>query len=220
MDIFGCEDFERDVAGRSAFDFMPEIQPDGRRTEDMANEFLMADNASMDFACFKLNGEPFTARITSCNIVYMGKPSSFAIIEDITERKLVEIKKEEHRAQLEQMVEIKTLEIREHQGYLENIRRRQDILIKVLQIVQYAENLDDALNGMISEIGKFMDVSRVYVYEKNYDGLTYSNICEWCNEGIEPFIDKHQNVPVEKIQMFFHLPLASILSISFGESKL
>ncbi|MCL2029140.1 MAG: PAS domain-containing protein [Deltaproteobacteria bacterium] len=90
MDIFGCEDFERDVAGRSAFDFMPEIQPNGRKTLDMANEFLQAEKATEDFQCFKLDGEPFTARITNFCANYMGKMSSLAIIEDITEKNQAE----------------------------------------------------------------------------------------------------------------------------------
>ena len=34
MDIFDCKDFEKGVAGRSAFGFMPEIQPNGRTTAD------------------------------------------------------------------------------------------------------------------------------------------------------------------------------------------
>ncbi|MCL2076722.1 MAG: PAS domain S-box protein [Betaproteobacteria bacterium] len=99
MDIFGCKDFEMDVAGRSMFDFMPEIQPDGRKSVDMVNEFFMTDNAAMDFQCFKLDGDPFTARIMSCNINYMGKQSNIAVIEDITEKKQAE-ETLKHRAKL------------------------------------------------------------------------------------------------------------------------
>ncbi|MCL2003149.1 MAG: PAS domain-containing protein [Oscillospiraceae bacterium] len=90
MDIFGCEDFERDVAGRSAFDFMPEVQPNGRKTVDMANEFFSAEQVTMDFECFTLHGKPFTARITSCIVNYKEKAASLAIIEDITTRKKME----------------------------------------------------------------------------------------------------------------------------------
>ncbi|MDR0306431.1 MAG: response regulator [Chitinispirillales bacterium] len=90
MDIFGCEDFERDVAGRTAFDFMSEVQPNGRKTVDMAAELFTSENPVMDFECFKLNGEGFTARISSCNINYMGKLSSLAVIENITDKKRLE----------------------------------------------------------------------------------------------------------------------------------
>ena len=87
MDIFDCKDFERDVAGRSAFDFMPEIQPNGRTTVDMADELFHTERVPMDFQCFKLGGELFTARITSCNIHYEEKLSNLAIIEDVTKEK-------------------------------------------------------------------------------------------------------------------------------------
>ena len=90
MDVFGCEDFERDVAGKSAFDFMPEVQPDGRLTTEVAAEFFQLDRVPTDFQCFKLNGELFTARITSCNVNYKDSLSSLAIIEDITAAKEME----------------------------------------------------------------------------------------------------------------------------------
>ena len=70
MDIFGCKDFDRDVAGRSAFDFMPEIQPNGQTTKDMADEFFKNEGKPMDFQCNKLSGIPFTARLTANNIYF------------------------------------------------------------------------------------------------------------------------------------------------------
>ena len=87
MDIFNCEDFERDVASRSGFDFMPEIQPNGRTTMDMANELFKTERVPMEFQCFKLGGEPFTARITSGNISFRGEMCSLAIVEDVTKEK-------------------------------------------------------------------------------------------------------------------------------------
>jgi len=87
MDIFDCKDFERDVAGRSDFDFMPDTQPNGRKTVDMANDFFQTEKVPMHFQCFKLSGELFTARVTSCNIPFKGKQSSLAIIEDVTKER-------------------------------------------------------------------------------------------------------------------------------------
>ena len=87
MDIFGCENFEKDVKGKSAFDFMPKMQPNGRTTVDMAEELFKTDKVPMEFQCFKLNGELFTALITSCNVLFDGELSSLAVIEDITKQK-------------------------------------------------------------------------------------------------------------------------------------
>ena len=87
LDIFNCEDFERDVANRSGFDFMPEIQPNGRTSMDMANELFKTERIPMEFQCIKLGGELFTARITSCTISFKGELCSLAIIEDVTKEK-------------------------------------------------------------------------------------------------------------------------------------
>ena len=86
LEIFNCRTIE-DISGRTAFDFMPEIQPDGRKTKDMAEEMFKLDAATMEFQCFKLTGESFLARITSRTINYRGKPSSLAIIENMTAEK-------------------------------------------------------------------------------------------------------------------------------------
>ncbi len=99
------------------------------------------------------------------------------------------------------MIDITARKLAEQE--LEDTRRRQAILIKVLQIVQSAENLPDALSMSLAEMGKYTGVSRVYIFEKSADGITISNTYEWCNEGIEPAIDGLQNVPVEYMQQWF-----------------
>ncbi len=86
---------------------------------------------------------------------------------------------------------------------LENTRRQQAILIKVLQIVQSAENLPDALSTALAEMGEYTGVSRAYIFEKSADGTIVSNTYEWCNEGIEPAIDGLQNIPVQYTQQWF-----------------
>ena len=105
MNIFGCQDFERDLAGKTPFDFMPEIQPNGRTTIEMAKEFFASDKTSMDFQYFRLNGEPFTARITSCNINYKGKPASLAIIADVTEQTQAEEQFKRHKTMMDTLNE-------------------------------------------------------------------------------------------------------------------
>ena len=86
---------------------------------------------------------------------------------------------------------------------LEETRRRQNILIRVLQIVQSAENMSEAINAVLSEIGKYAEVSRTYIFEKSADGKTVDNTYEWCNEGIMPEIGNLQGVPVEFVSDWF-----------------
>jgi len=88
---------------------------------------------------------------------------------------------------------------------LEDIRRRQALLIEVLQIVQSAENLQQALEMTLAKIGQYSGLSRVYIFEKNIDGNAISNTYEWCNAGIKPAIDDLQNLPLKSAQPWFDI---------------
>ena len=91
--------------------------------------------------------------------------------------------------------------IAEHE--LEETRRRQNILIKVLQIVQSSENLFESINAALAEMGRYAGVSRSYIFEKTHEGKVVSNTHEWCEEGINPEIENLQNVPIESMQNWF-----------------
>ncbi len=99
------------------------------------------------------------------------------------------------------MVDITDKKIAEQE--LEETRKRQNILIKVLQVVQSSENIPDALNIALAEIGHYAGISRAYIFEKSADGRTANNSYEWCNEGVIPEIDNLQNVPIEYMQDWF-----------------
>ena len=89
---------------------------------------------------------------------------------------------------------------------LENIRLRQAILINILQIAQTENTLPQTMCLSLSEIGEYTGVSRVYIYEKNIDDATASIACEWCKEGVEPVIDKMQNISSHDMQKLFENP--------------
>ena len=88
---------------------------------------------------------------------------------------------------------------------LEETRRRQNILIKVLRIVQSVENIGEAINTALSEIGKYAGVSRSYIFEKSVDGKISANTYEWCNEGVTPEIDNLQNLPTEDLRTWYDI---------------
>jgi PAS domain S-box-containing protein len=86
---------------------------------------------------------------------------------------------------------------------LEETRRRQAILIKVLQTLQSIGNMHDAIDAALAEIGEYAGVSRSYIFEKAPDGKTVDNTYEWCGEGINPEIHNLQSVPVEYMADWF-----------------
>jgi len=86
---------------------------------------------------------------------------------------------------------------------LNEIRKRQNVLINVLQIVQSSQKFGNVIDIALSEIGKYADVSRAYIFEKTPDGNFVNNLYEWCNTGITPEKDNLQNVPIEKLERWF-----------------
>jgi PAS domain S-box-containing protein len=62
--------------------------------------------------------------------------------------------------------------------------------------------LDDAINESLGEIGRFVQVDRVYVFDYNYTNQTISNLFEWCNESIEPQINVLQNIPFSDVPIW------------------
>ena len=122
------------------------------------------------------------------------------IVRNITQQKLADIELEKYQTDLEIMVEEKTAEVFYQQKYLEKLSRRQAIIIKLLQIAQSAENLPQAMNEMLAEIGKYTGVSRVYVFEKIADGKRASCTYEWNNTGISPIHIDYSDVPIEMLQ--------------------
>ena len=52
---------------------------------------------------------------------------------------------------------------------------------------------------MTATIGKYTDVSRVYIIIDSSDGKTSSNKYEWCNIDINPQINDLQDIPYDEI---------------------
>ncbi len=63
----------------------------------------------------------------------------------------------------------------------------------VFTILYQSDRTRDGINEAIAHVGRWLDVSRVYVFEKR-DGLLY-NTFEWCNDGIDAEIDNLQAIP-------------------------
>ena len=57
-----------------------------------------------------------------------------------------------------------------------------------------SEDIYKGINDILAEVGKYMNVSRVYIFENNDSNTACSNTFEWCNEGIHPEIDNLQDL--------------------------
>jgi len=122
---------------------------------------------------------------------------------------------EKYRSKLECMVEEKTVEIVNQRKDLEILSRRQEILIKVLHIMQSEKDIHQAINTALAQIGEYTGVSRVHIYEKSADETAVSCTYEWCNTDVEPTINDMQNLPIDVAQsMFDKFNASEIISVS------
>ena len=96
-----------------------------------------------------------------------------------------------YKTQLELMVEMKT--------------REQTIIIKVLQIMQLPIDIPNAINTALAEIGKYTDMSRVYILENDSTNNTVSNTYEWCNKNIVSVMGLSQQIPLETLKKWYDI---------------
>ena len=96
-------------------------------------------------------------------------------------------------------------ELRISQENMITLNRRQDTLIKVLQITQSSEILNEAIDLSLAEIGAHAGVSRVAIFEKNADGTTVSNTHVWCNKGVKSFQEVLQNIKIDGLKIWFEI---------------
>ncbi|MCB9481208.1 MAG: PAS domain S-box protein [Desulfobacteraceae bacterium] len=87
--------------------------------------------------------------------------------------------------------------------------KMQNILMKIA--TKYINiSIDEAecsINKALSDIGTHFNADRVYIFDYDFKNHTTSNLFEWCNSGIEPQIEKLQNIPFEVVE--YHLELHS-----------
>ena len=154
--------------------------------------------------------ELYTFPINLADTCYFAK-----IIRDVTQQKIADMELEKYQTELEKMVGEKTAEVVAQQKRLEKISSRQEILIKVLNIVQSSEDLLEAMDVSIAEIGKYAGVSHAYIFEKNNDDATISCTHEWCNTGVLPIYNRLQDMPLQTFGPWFDtFDAGEVISVS------
>ncbi|WP_421763449.1 PAS domain S-box protein [Ekhidna sp.] len=59
------------------------------------------------------------------------------------------------------------------------------------------EEVEQAINDSLRELGSFVGADRSYVFDFNRESGFCSNTYEWCNNGITPEIQNNQNLPLD-----------------------
>ncbi|MEZ4640506.1 MAG: PAS domain S-box protein [Caldilineaceae bacterium] len=95
------------------------------------------------------------------------------IAEDITERKMAEMTLG-HRLRLETLI--------------------SQLSTRFVQCP--SDLLNDLIKTTLAEIGELVRAERGYILEASEDGLKVTNTYEWCAQGVSPYADKLQNVPL------------------------
>ena len=82
---------------------------------------------------------------------------------------------------------------------IEKLLLQQEILSDIAIELNSLDHFDIRINNTLKRIGQHTDVSRVYIFEDQSDGLATDNTFEWCNTGIEPQLDQLKDIPYEII---------------------
>ncbi|MFX0002319.1 MAG: ATP-binding protein [Promethearchaeota archaeon] len=82
----------------------------------------------------------------------------------------------------------------------ENFKKRVEFektLVRISTRFVNPENIDEAINITLKDIGNLSQASRSYVFIFSEDNSTMSNTHEWCNNGVTPQLDQLQDLPMK-----------------------
>ena len=80
----------------------------------------------------------------------------------------------------------------------------QSTIIKCVHTLHISDNMDEAINELLSIIADFYKADRGYIFEFEDDMVMMHNTYEWCKEGVEPAIELLADVEIKTIDRWFH----------------
>jgi len=86
LEVFNCTSADQ-ILGHSAFEFMPVIQPDGKKTKAKLSEIFQKESTNTEMQCVKFGGNPFIARVHTIATNFKGVNASLGVVEDATAEK-------------------------------------------------------------------------------------------------------------------------------------
>lgn len=178
LSLLGCS--RRDeILGLRPKDISPEYQPDGSSTEDVIararEQVLLEGAASFDWVHTRMDGEPLHVEVVMTAVDLDSSPGFHVQWRDISRR---------HEAE-------------------QALSRRQALGGLITSFSSHfinlpADQIDGGIEQALGELGEFVGADRSYLFSY-HDGLM-SNRYEWCAEGIEPQLERMQNVPVDTMK--------------------
>ena len=145
MDVFNCTSTDQ-ILGHSGFEFMPVIQPDGRKTADVIADIFQKESATTEMQCIKAGGNPFIARILTIATYFKGANASLGVVEDMTAEKEYQ-EKLQNIAQQEQ--EANQLKSRFLATMSHEIRTPLNVILGIMEIeLQKNDNSPDTQEAL------------------------------------------------------------------------
>jgi PAS domain S-box-containing protein len=131
------------------------------------------------------------------NISYRKTSSGEEFLEgtliDITEQKQAEL-----NLQLEMIEKLQAEQELNAKSLFQNLL--MEISSKYINLP--VNQIQHAINESLQQIGQYVKVDRVYIFNYDYISQTTSNTYEWCNEGIEPQLALLQNIPFSDVPIW------------------
>ena len=93
------------------------------------------------------------------------------------------------------------LKLQSLQKQTDEMNRLYDLIVQISErlIQTHIDEMEEAVNDVIAELGDFTGVDRVYVFEYDRRKGVVNNTFEWCRRGISREIDNLQGIPVSAV---------------------
>lgn len=91
-------------------------------------------------------------------------------------------------------------EVNDEKTELKRRLERDDIRLACVSEFYNNRDIKIAINKVLESVGTLFSAERAYVFL--FHGDYYSNIAEWCKEGISPEIDNLQNIPIGEYRVW------------------
>jgi PAS domain S-box-containing protein len=85
---------------------------------------------------------------------------------------------------------------------LERSLDKEKLIKEIAQKLAEEGPAEEIVQSVLTQIGTYTHVSRVYIFENSPDNLMCSNTFEWCAVGVIPQKDNLQNIPYSMIPSF------------------